>query len=600
MDRFGNLYVADGGLATINTSGNNAIRKGVPLATVPVAPTVTYAPQNVAVAAGQVAAFGVAAVGTPAPSFQWNFNGLPISGATGAAYSLAAAQVAHAGNYTVTATNSAGSVTSAAATLAVDAAAVAPRFVVVPPNDVTVYAGGTLVLSGLASGSPTPTYEWSQGTGAAKVLLGSPTNPELTLTSVLSRDAGTIYSVTAANLAGSVSAAVTLQVKLPGVAIAPVVTSQPLSQTVVQGAPVTFAATATGNPAPTYQWYFGNSDAIPGATGPTYTIPAAQSYHAGSYRVDIWSLSGWASSDVATLAVTPSADAPAVTLQPQSQVAPLGASVTFTAAASGTPATQGQWYFGLLPIAGATGNSYTVPNLQSGNAGLYVFVATNRVGHATSDIASLALTSTAQSATQTLVGTGYVAGGTVAVSNTLTYAAPASALSWSVLLPTGWSFASASGSAGNLGPTIGQTGSLDWMWSTIPPSPVTFSYTLNVPAGQTATQQLAALAGVSNGTTVQFLAQPDPLLVSLVTRHSADYAPADNKISLLELTRVIELYNTRNGTTRTGCYKVDAAGEDGYAPEPTRVGTTAVTLGVYHSADSNRDGKLSLLELTPR
>ena len=45
-------------------------------------------------------------------------------------------------------------------------------------------------------------------------------------------------------------------------------------------------------------------------------------------------------------------------------------------------------------------------------------------------------------------------------------------------------------------------------------------------------------------------------------------------IGLLELTRVIELYNTRNGTTRTGCYKVDATGEDGFAPDPARANAT--------------------------
>ena len=70
------------------------------------------------------------------------------------------------------------------------------------------------------------------------------------------------------------------------------------------------------------------------------------------------------------------------------------------------------------------------------------------------------------------------------------------------------------------------------------------------------------------------------------------------KISLLELTRVIELYNIRNGTIRTGCYKADATGEDGFNPEPTRSGTASVTLTAYHSADVGRDGKLSLFELT--
>ena len=72
--------------------------------------------------------------------------------------------------------------------------------------------------------------------------------------------------------------------------------------------------------------------------------------------------------------------------------------------------------------------------------------------------------------------------------------------------------------------------------------------------------------------------------------HSAD-SDQNWRLSLLELTRVIELYNTRDGTTRTGAYHTDVTTEDGFA-----AGTGAITS--HHSADTNQDGKLSLLELT--
>jgi len=55
--------------------------------------------------------------------------------------------------------------------------------------------------------------------------------------------------------------------------------------------------------------------------------------------------------------------------------------------------------------------------------------------------------------------------------------------------------------------------------------------------------------------------------VTLTRYHSAD-TDKDGKLSLVELTRVIELYNTRAGTTRTGQYHVQAGTEDGYAPGP--------------------------------
>ena len=79
--------------------------------------------------------------------------------------------------------------------------------------------------------------------------------------------------------------------------------------------------------------------------------------------------------------------------------------------------------------------------------------------------------------------------------------------------------------------------------------------------------------------------------------HSAD-SDQNFRFSLSELTRVIELYNVRIGTTRTGRYRVLAGTEDGFAPDPLTADGTAVVLAAYHTADSNKDGKLSLAELT--
>jgi hypothetical protein len=115
-------------------------------------------------------------------------------------------------------------------------------------------------------------------------------------------------------------------------------------------------------------------------------------------------------------------------------------------------------------------------------------------------------------------------------------------------------------------------------------------------------QELVALVGVRSGTSLQFVATPDPLGVPPETTHGAD-TDQNYQISLLELTRVIELYNTFNGTQRTGGYVVPpgvvALGtEDGFAADPSRLSTATVTLSVYHSADSDRDGKINLLELT--
>ncbi len=97
---------------------------------------------------------------------------------------------------------------------------------------------------------------------------------------------------------------------------APTITLQPQSQTVAEQFPVTFNVVATGNPAPSYQWYAGGS-AIPGAVTAAYTIPAAPYSDNGvQFRVVVRNIVGGVpcavTSSVATLTVIPDTNAPVV------------------------------------------------------------------------------------------------------------------------------------------------------------------------------------------------------------------------------------------------------------------------------------------------
>ncbi|MBI5771883.1 MAG: hypothetical protein HZA93_29190, partial [Verrucomicrobia bacterium] len=49
---------------------------------------------------------------------------------------------------------------------------------------------------------------------------------------------------------------------------------------------------------------------------------------------------------------------------------------------------------------------------------------------------------------------------------------------------------------------------------------------------------------------------------------TATGTPPDGKLNLAELLRVIELYNYRAGTVRTGQYRVLAGTDDGFSPGP--------------------------------
>jgi hypothetical protein len=93
-----------------------------------------------------------------------------------------------------------------------------------------------------------------------------------------------------------------------------------------------------------------------------------------------------------------------------------------------------------------------------------------------------------------------------------------------------------------------------------------------------------------NDASLTFTAQPFSGVIVEARFHSAD-TDHDWHLSLRELTRVIELYNTRSGTERTGEYHSAPGTEDGFLP-------AAGPIVGHHSADTNEDGRIDLSELT--
>lgn len=81
-------------------------------------PQILFKTGDQSIASGQDAAFEVRAEGGAAELFyQWRFNGIPISGATNATFTITNAQVAHAGNYSVQVSNFLGTALSDTAKL---------------------------------------------------------------------------------------------------------------------------------------------------------------------------------------------------------------------------------------------------------------------------------------------------------------------------------------------------------------------------------------------------------------------------------------------------------------------------------------------------
>jgi uncharacterized delta-60 repeat protein len=376
---------------------------------------------------------------------------------------------------------------------------------------------------------------------------------------------------------------------------APAIAAPPGSTEGFTGGEVTLAASVTGAGPYSFQWYR-NGTAVPGATGTALRLTGLRAEDAGAYTVTVTGLTGAVTSAAATLTVTNPLP-PEIRRAPRSQAVAEGQFAEFSVLAEGTPSLSYQWKRGGAPLAGETRTALRFA-VRPEDAGAYSVEVTNRFGSRTSPEAMLAVLPVGFAATHTLQERGYRGGGQVTLAGSLQYPGTIGAVTWSVLLPAGWTLAGDTGAAGAaVRPAVGTADLLEWKWTAVPASPVAFTYTLNVPVAQTGYVEVVALVATTvAGAPATLLARPDPLVIGPL-QHSAD-TDGNFRISLFELTRVIELFNTRYGGGRTGCYRIDAGGEDGFNPEPTRSGAAAAALERYHSADTSRDGRLSLFELT--
>jgi len=366
--------------SAVATNSAGSVASNGALLTVTSVPVITTQPTSQTVTTGANVTFTTGASGTPAPTFQWQKNGSPIIGATGATLTLTSVTTADAATYTAVATNSAGSATSNGAVLTVATASSAP-IITTQPTSVMVGTGANVTFTVGASGIPAPTFQWRKN-GAN---ISGATSVTFALVGVTSADAAT-YTAVATNSAGS---ATSNGAVLTVILNAPVITAQPASQTVATGANVTFTVSASGTPAPTFQWRK-NGSAISGATGATLTLNSITSADAATYTVVASNVAGTATSNGAVLTVTGSSSgAPVITTQPTSQSVATGASVTFTVAVSGTAPFSYQWKFNGNAISGATSSSFTINNAQSANAGIFSVTVGNAAGTIDSIFVSL-------------------------------------------------------------------------------------------------------------------------------------------------------------------------------------------------------------------
>ena len=176
-----------------------------------------------------------------------------------------------------------------------------PPAITAQPANQSAVPGASVTFSVGVNAVPAPTYQWLKN----NLTIANATAATFTLNIIQPADAGN-YTVVASNQWGSVTSnAATLTVSTPPPAnsgVAPTITQQPAAQSVFTGSNASFTVSATGSPAPTYQWYF-NGGLIGGATASTFTLASVQPSNAGNYTVTVSNSAGSVTSSLAVLTV---------------------------------------------------------------------------------------------------------------------------------------------------------------------------------------------------------------------------------------------------------------------------------------------------------
>ena len=174
----------------------------------------------------------------------------------------------------------------------------------------------------------------------------------------------------------------------PATPVTAVFSLQPASRTIAVGGNVTFTASASGTPSPTFQWRK-DGVVIPAAVGVSFTLTNVQLGQAGAYSVAATNSAGTTVSESAILTVNSTAvGSPAFTTLPTASVTVgIGSTVVFNSTATG--ATAYRWQRNNGDLLNATSANLVVLNAGALDAGTYRVIATNSAGSTTSRDATL-------------------------------------------------------------------------------------------------------------------------------------------------------------------------------------------------------------------
>ena len=188
----GNYFV------TVSNAFGTVISSNATL-TVMAPPAITQSPTNLTLTAGATATFNTMVTGDPPLSYQWQFNGAPLSdsirvaGSATTTLTVSNVQTSDAGNYTLTVTNPVGSAISTTAILTV----LTPPAITTQPIGRSTPLGLTNIFAAAASGTAPLSYQWQlNGTN-----IPGATNTSYFIAATGTNDLG-VYQFIASNAAG--------------------------------------------------------------------------------------------------------------------------------------------------------------------------------------------------------------------------------------------------------------------------------------------------------------------------------------------------------------------------------------------------------------
>lgn len=238
---------------------------------------ITQQPSGLSITAGDPILLNVTASGEGQINYQWQKDGSLIPGASSASFYLATSNTKDAGSYRVVVSNASGQVYSNFVNVWVNEP-VPPIAITSQPESLSVPLGVDTSLSVGASGGGFIGYQWRKN----GIAIANATSSNLAFSSVTAADSG-IYDVIVSNSQGSqTSSKATLSVISNIVPVS--ISSQPISQTIIEGSGFSISVGSSGDAPINYQWLL-NGSAITNANSAIYQVTSATLKDQGDYSV---------------------------------------------------------------------------------------------------------------------------------------------------------------------------------------------------------------------------------------------------------------------------------------------------------------------------